>query len=93
MVALVKRYERNYLQKIELQLIFIKNSLSCFQLLSLSLPNHWIKHLFLAHMYSELQHTDEAFKIYQKFVDNGFANCTYIQAQIAIAHDNSRSMY
>lgn len=60
-------------------------------LLSLSLPNHWMKHLFLAHMYSELQHTDEALKIYQTFVDNGFANCTYIQAQIAIAHDNSRS--
>ena len=64
-----------------------------FQLLSLSLPNHWIKHLFLAHMYSELQHTDDALKIYQSFVNNGFANCTYIQAQIAIAHDNSRSTY
>ncbi|XP_014779222.1 cell division cycle protein 23 homolog [Octopus bimaculoides] len=58
---------------------------------SLTLPNHWIKHLFLAHMYSELQHTDEALQIYQSFIDNGFADCTYIQAQMAIAHDNSRS--
>ena len=49
-----------------------------FQLLSLSLPNHWIKQFFLAQMYLELQLNDEALRIYQELEENSFHKSSYI---------------
>ena len=63
-----------------------------FQLLSLSLPNHWIKQFFLAQMYLELQLNDEALRIYQELEENGFHKSSYIVAQVAVAFHNMRGM-
>ena len=63
-----------------------------FQLLSLSLPSHWIKQFFLAQMYLELQLNDEALRIYQELEENGFHKSSYIVAQVAVAFHNMRGM-
>jgi anaphase-promoting complex subunit 8 len=54
--------------------------------MSLSLPNHWMKNLFLGHMYLELQLNEEALKIYQNLVDGGFSKSTYIVSQMAVVY-------
>ncbi|CAC5376698.1 Cell division cycle protein 23 homolog [Mytilus coruscus] len=61
-------------------------------LLSLSLPNHWMKNLFLGHMYLELQLNEEALKIYQGLVDGGFSKSTYIVSQMAVVYHNMREI-
>ena len=58
--------------------------------MSLSLPNHWMKNLFLGHMYLELQLNEEALKIYQNLVDGGFSKSTYIVSQMAVVYHNMR---
>ncbi|XP_033757440.1 cell division cycle protein 23 homolog [Pecten maximus] len=61
-------------------------------LLSLYLPNHWIKNVFLAHIYLQLQLNEEAMKIYQSLAENGFAKSSYIVSQIAVAYHNMRDV-
>ncbi|PVD30088.1 hypothetical protein C0Q70_09349 [Pomacea canaliculata] len=61
-------------------------------LLSLSLPNLWVRSLFLAQVYLELQLHEEALEIYQAFMDAGFSRSNFIIAQIAIAHHNMRDV-
>lgn len=61
-------------------------------LLSLSLPDHWIKQFFLAQMYLELQLNDEALRIYQELEENGFHKSSYIVAQVAVAFHNMRDV-
>lgn len=63
-----------------------------FQLMSLSLPDHWIKQFFKALVYLELQLNEEALKIYQDMEENGFCKSTYIVANIALAYDNMRGL-
>nr|KAG5700933.1 hypothetical protein BaRGS_034218 [Batillaria attramentaria] len=61
-------------------------------LLSLSLPAHWVRSLFLAHVYLELQLHEEALEIYQTFMDAGFSKSNYLVAQIATAYHNMRDV-
>ncbi|XP_076669161.1 cell division cycle protein 23 isoform X1 [Andrena cerasifolii] len=52
---------------------------------SLCLPNHWIKHIFMAHMYLELHLIDEGLALYCQLQSMGFEKNGYVRAQIAIA--------
>jgi len=60
------------------------------KLYSLQLPDTWIRHLFTAHTYLELQQNEEALQIYFGLSSAGLQNSTYIMAQIAIAFHNLR---
>nr|XP_032806261.1 cell division cycle protein 23 homolog [Petromyzon marinus] len=62
------------------------------KLKSLSLPDHWMREFFLAHMYTELQLISEALLKYQALLDAGFSRSTYIVAQIAVAYHNIRDI-
>lgn len=76
-----------------LTLIYFSKMFFSSQLLSLSLPNLWVRSLFLAQVYLELQLHEEALEIYQAFMDAGFSRSNFIIAQIAIAHHNMRGQY
>lgn len=52
-----------------------------------SLPQHWIKDLFLAHCYMELSLSEEALNIYLEYSAKGFEKSIYIKSQIAKCHD------
>lgn len=62
------------------------------KLLQLDLPDHWIKHLFLAHTYLELQLNEQALQIYFGLTNAGLQDSTYITAQVAIAFHNMREV-
>jgi len=62
------------------------------KLLQLDLPDHWIKHLFLAHTYLELQLNEQALQIYFGLTNAGLQESTYITAQVAIAFHNMREV-
>uniref|UniRef100_A0A8C4NE93 Cyclosome subunit 8 n=1 Tax=Eptatretus burgeri TaxID=7764 RepID=A0A8C4NE93_EPTBU len=59
---------------------------------TLTLPNHWMKQFFLAHVYTELQMTGEALQKYHALQEAGFEKSTYITARIAVAHHNIRDI-
>lgn len=61
-------------------------------LVSLRLPDHWMKHFFLAHCYLELLLNDSAMEIYFSLQRNGLSESTYITAQLAIAYHNKREL-
>ena len=48
----------------------------------LELPDHWLKHLFLAHTYLELQLNQEALDIYFGLQEAGLKESTYLLAQV-----------
>ncbi|XP_017875715.1 cell division cycle protein 23 homolog isoform X1 [Ceratina calcarata] len=52
---------------------------------NLCLPNHWMKHFFMAHMYLELQLIDEGLALYCELQSMGFEKNGYVLAQTAIA--------
>lgn len=56
---------------------------------SINLPNHWIKHFFMAHAYLEQVCNDEALDIYIS-LQNAFEKNTYLIAQTAIIYHNKR---
>ncbi|KAK2155810.1 hypothetical protein LSH36_230g00037 [Paralvinella palmiformis] len=56
---------------------------------NLELPDHWLKQFFLGQTYLELQIIDEALKIYQDLINNGFSNSTYVKAQMALVHHHN----
>ena len=58
--------------------------------MSLPLPTHWVRSLFLAHVYLELQLHEEALEIYQSFMNVGFQKSNYLVAQVATAFHNMR---
>jgi len=62
------------------------------KLMSLDLPDHWIRNLFTAHTYLELQQNEEALQIYFGLMNAGLQDSTYIMAQIAIAWHNMRQV-
>merc|ERR1719481_1982085 len=62
------------------------------KLAALQLPDHWCKHLFLAHTYLELQQNEQAVEIYFGLSRAGLADSTYIMAQVAIAFHNMRQV-
>lgn len=62
------------------------------KLLSISLPDHWIKHFFLANAYLEQLCNDESLEIYSMLQYNGFEKSHYLIAQTAIAHHNRRGI-
>lgn len=59
----------------------------------LNLPNHWMRHIFLAHCLVEVHHNDEGLKMFEDLQAIGFKNCVFITSQMAIAHHNKRSEY
>ncbi|XP_012939127.1 cell division cycle protein 23 homolog [Aplysia californica] len=61
-------------------------------LMSLKLPQHWIKLLFMAKVYMELQLHDEALLIYKAFMDKGFSQSAYIVAQGAVTYHDMREV-
>lgn len=61
------------------------------QMVSLNLPNHWMKSFFAAHTHIELFLNDEGLELFEELKAAGFQNSTYITAQIAIAYHNKRS--
>ncbi|XP_034173096.1 cell division cycle protein 23 homolog isoform X1 [Osmia lignaria lignaria] len=52
---------------------------------NLCLPDHWMKHFFMAHMYLELQLIDEGLALYYELQSMGFKKNGYVLAQTAIA--------
>jgi anaphase-promoting complex subunit 8 len=62
------------------------------KLLALDLPDHWIRNLFTAHTYLELQQNDEALQLYFGLINAGLQDSTYIMAQVAIAFHNMRQV-
>jgi len=62
------------------------------KLISLQLPDHWIRHIFTAHTYLELQQNEEALQIYFGLSNAGLKDSTYILAQVAIAFHNMRQV-
>eukprot|EP00096_Caligus_rogercresseyi_P011405 TRINITY_DN4475_c0_g2_i1.p1 TRINITY_DN4475_c0_g2~~TRINITY_DN4475_c0_g2_i1.p1 ORF type:complete len:637 (+),score=174.58 TRINITY_DN4475_c0_g2_i1:32-1942(+) len=56
------------------------------------LPDHWIKHFFLAHTYLELQLNEQALNVYFRLQRGGLQESTYILAQVAIAFHNMREV-
>ncbi|KAG8231925.1 hypothetical protein J437_LFUL011394 [Ladona fulva] len=58
----------------------------------LKLPNHWIKHFFLGHVYVEIQLNAEALSTYWSLSHAGFSKSNYITAQTAIAYHNQREV-
>lgn len=52
---------------------------------SLSLPSHWMKHFFMAHMLLELQLLDEGLALCCELQSMGFEKNGYVLAQTAIA--------
>ncbi|XP_059169104.1 cell division cycle protein 23 homolog [Physella acuta] len=61
-------------------------------LLSLQLPHHWIRSLFMAKVYMELQLHEDALSIYRTFMDRGFSESTYIVAQVAVTYHDIRDV-
>merc|ERR1719481_969849 len=62
------------------------------KLAALQLPDHWCRHVFLAHTYLELQQNEQAVEIYFGLSRAGLSNSTYIMAQVAIAFHNMRQV-
>lgn len=62
------------------------------RLAALELPDHWCRHIFLAHTYLELQQNDQAVEIYFGLSRAGLSESTYIMAQVAIAFHNMRQV-
>ena len=46
------------------------------------LPDHWCKHVFLAHTNLELQLNEQAVRIYDALSRAGLGESTYIMAQV-----------
>ncbi|ELT99459.1 hypothetical protein CAPTEDRAFT_196146 [Capitella teleta] len=53
---------------------------------SLPVPEHWVKHFFIAHTYCEMQLNEEALEMYMDLKNHGFSKSTYVMAQIALAY-------
>jgi anaphase-promoting complex subunit 8 len=51
------------------------------EMAGLDLPDHWMKHFFLAHTYLELQLNDQALETYFGLQAGGLHDSTYILAQ------------
>lgn len=62
------------------------------RLVSLELPDHWIRHFFYAHAYLDILHNDEALDLYWELQTSGFEKSHYIMAQTAIAYHNRREV-
>ena len=61
--------------------------------MKLELPDHWMKHFFLAHTYLDLQLSDQSAEIYSSLLETGFQNSSYVTAQLAVAYDNMKSRF
>lgn len=59
---------------------------------NLCLPNHWMKHFFMAHMYLELQLIDEGLALYYELQSMGFAKNGYVLAQTAMTVNYRRDV-
>ncbi len=74
-----------------LELVGLIKSLEKLQNLNhSSLPQHWMKDLFLAHCYMDLSLSEEAVNIYTVYCRKVFQNSIYIKSQIAKCFDNLR---
>lgn len=62
------------------------------KLMNLKLPNHWMKHFFIAHTLIELFLNNEGLKYYEELQQIGFRKCVYITTQTALAYQNKREV-
>ena len=60
------------------------------KLLTLTMPDHWMKQFFLAHTYLELLCNDEARNIYRNLHTNGFSESLFVLSEMATIHHNKR---
>lgn len=60
------------------------------KLVALNLPDHWMKHFFLAYAYLEQLCFDESLEIYNNLCTRGFEKNTYIKAQRAVLYHNCK---
>lgn len=67
------------------QIIADKHKLNLAQL-----PEHWMKHFFLAHTALEQLNNEDAMEMYCNLREQGFTKSSYLLAQTAIAHHNRR---
>lgn len=58
----------------------------------LQLPDNWMRELFFAQAFLDLQLNAEALAIYRAFQTAGLQDSAYIRAQIAIAYQNMREV-
>lgn len=61
-------------------------------LLSLNLPEHWMKHFFMAFAYLEQLCNKDALEIYKNLHEEGFEKSSFIKAQTAIVYHNRRGI-
>ena len=87
-VESIHRVPTNWSAWLELSMLITDKDM----LNSLVLPEHWMKHLFLAHTYLELQMNQEGLHLYQELQRNGFMNSTYVMSQIGVAYNNLREV-
>ena len=74
-----------------LELASLIKSLEALQNLNhSSLPQHWMKDLFMAHCYMELSLSEDAVNIYTVYCNKGFHKSVYVKSQIAKCYDNLR---
>jgi anaphase-promoting complex subunit 8 len=74
-----------------LELASLIKSLEALQNLNhSSLPQHWMKDLFMAHCYMELSLSEDAVNIYTVYCNKGFNKSVYVKSQIAKCYDNLR---
>ncbi|CAG5127621.1 unnamed protein product, partial [Candidula unifasciata] len=69
-----------------------RNTTDKEMLMSYQLPSHWIRSLFMAKVYMELQLHEEALNIYRIFMERGFAQSPYIVAQVAVTYHDMRDV-
>lgn len=55
-------------------------------------PDHWMRHIFIAHAYNEIFLSDEALKIFEELQLAGFNKCIYVTTQMGIAYQNKREV-
>lgn len=52
------------------------------EILSVNLPDHWMKKVFIAHAHYKLLFYNKAVTLYTELTQNGFVNSTFIMAQL-----------
>nr|CAD7608857.1 unnamed protein product [Timema genevievae] len=62
------------------------------KLLDFPMPEHWMRHFFVAHVYLDLQLNDEALEIYLSLQANGFDKSNHVSSQIAVGFHNRREV-
>lgn len=63
------------------------------KLMSLNLPDHWMKYFFFAYAYLEHLCFDDSLEIYNNLCAQGFEKNTFIKAQCAVLYHNCKDYF